>query len=340
MIYKWRKMLTDLFLRVMIRRSWIVKGEILRSKVYRRRDILALASFLLIFPLLSFASSSVILKDGRITIQAEGVPILRVAELISKEMGIDVYIDRSEQGRIVNVNIQDMPVEKGLRRLAYPLNYAIFSREGKIRELRIFRSAGLKEEGYVVIRGEEAQKDAQPKALEKRSPLLETQAREKIKPEENALKEKAEVRESYVQATPVTGEKALAYNIWLNKRLAEMNSIKEQMQIMADKAHETIPVVQSNLPTLQIPIPEATPSSPAETESGVGGEKYLGLFEMKKMVEGQSQLRLLSFQQRAYANYLYYQQRMGATTQYAPNLQGMDYYYRMSILKGIYGRQK
>jgi len=89
-----------------------------------------------------------------IDIYAEDEALVSVASEISRVMDIKVYIDRTQEDRKITVDLKGVPLEKGVKMIAYPLNYVIFRDEsGNAKELLIFKIPGLTNKQYRFFAG-------------------------------------------------------------------------------------------------------------------------------------------------------------------------------------------
>lgn len=196
----------------------------------------------------SFASTlNLTIGDERINLYSESSSLFSIAELISQKTGVRVYLDRSQEGRLIDVDIRDALLEKGVKMLAYPLNFVIVKdAEGRIQELRIFKNHGLDEKSYRVFKGSkyDSVKPSAPDILpvsgdvsrRLEAPATGIPAKDKG-PETGALNE-----EEYLlihDSEPVTGEEAFMNGIWTVKRMMESGNMAEQMQVKAEQRDVT-----------------------------------------------------------------------------------------------------
>ena len=101
-------------------------------------------------PVSGFAKSmDVTFNNDRINIYADNVSLSSIVDELSRQMSINVYLDKTQAGNNLTVDIRNTSFEKGLKMLTYPLNYVIVrGSQGEIRELRIFKNPGLADNNY------------------------------------------------------------------------------------------------------------------------------------------------------------------------------------------------
>jgi len=69
--------------------------------------------------------------EGRLSVRADGTPLLSVLEAISKSTEIDILVSPELQGKDVTIEIVDVPLEDALKRVLRGINYAaIYGKEG------------------------------------------------------------------------------------------------------------------------------------------------------------------------------------------------------------------
>ena len=79
-------------------------------------------------------------KDGRLTLEATGAPLLQVLELLSQQAGVDVFVAKGFQAGNVTFQVADEPLEDALKSILQGYNYAaVYAKEGDV-----FRVAALK----------------------------------------------------------------------------------------------------------------------------------------------------------------------------------------------------
>ena len=205
---------------------------------------------LLLSPIIAWsaAGTSVEYSSGRISIVAEDATLSSVAERLSKIAGVTVYLDRAEQTRKVSVDVRSVSLDKAMKALVHPLNFAIVAdRGGTVTELRIFRNAGLKESEYRVFAGERttearaaAPAPSSVQTLTAISPapsVSRPQGPSQPSAQAQVVTSKKQQRISLAGPSPlVTGEKAFQQAIWVTNRMMEAEQVRQSMQVKADQA--------------------------------------------------------------------------------------------------------
>jgi hypothetical protein len=80
--------------------------------------------------------------DGRLTIEADQVPLFQLLEVIAKSAGIDIFISKGFMPGSASLKVAHEPLEVALKSLLHGYNYAvIYSKEGdefRIAALKIY----------------------------------------------------------------------------------------------------------------------------------------------------------------------------------------------------------
>ncbi|MCM8816510.1 MAG: hypothetical protein NC913_03235 [Candidatus Omnitrophica bacterium] len=314
---------------------------------------------LLFMPFFLYAGTKPVTKDYKLTLKAENLTLTDLARSLNN-LGIDVFIDRAEKDRIINVEIKEMPLEKAIKMLAYPLNYAIvFNEKGEVKELRIFKTSISPAKGYVAFEStnkENRDKDKTGISTSSNSPATPTSFKtamsvknyEKDKKDTKGTAE--ETTKLILEPTTLGGETAYAYNIWLNKRLAEMNNIAEQQRMNAEREMETKkPNLTQNLNYMAKANMQLTMAQQASAQSitGDGSQKdtksietfYNYTNELNKIMEAKRTQEIIEAQKKNFANYMYYQQKAQTGNFSNPYAAYQSYYQTMSLYKTLYGKK-
>ncbi len=241
----------------------------------------AAIAVLLLAPLAAWTAAGprVDYSSGRVTIVAEEATLSSVAEQLSKSAGISVYLDRSEEARKVSVDVQAASFEKAMRNLARPLSFAIVSDpDGTVREIRIFRNAGLKESEYRVFAATRPD-GVRPLPLPGIAASLPPSAR----PISSAAGAAASLRPSQPSTivSPVseptgalagpsrllTGERALQASIWAAKQMTEAEQVRQNRQVIDDQAQSRNQPTSPGAQKEPTPLPQTSPGILAGQQS-------------------------------------------------------------------------
>ncbi|MEM4212985.1 MAG: hypothetical protein QXO63_01570 [Thermoplasmatales archaeon] len=304
-----------------------------------------------------FADTKVVTKDYRLSLKADNLPLTEIAKLLNS-LGIDVFIDVAEKDRAINVEIRDVPFEKAIKMLAYPLNYAIiFDEAGGIKEVRIFRTSLFPANGYAVFKSADREKTKDGKHVSVTSDgsmALLSSARDELRKiidkRKNAENSLQEDEKFITHQGALGGETAYAYNVWLNKRLAEMNNISEQGRIYAEKEMNAM---KSNMAQNLNLLAKATmePTTPGQLEGQWRSQdaseqdmKNAGAFynysnEYQRIMEVKRTKEISEVQKKNLASYVYYRQKSRAGTLANPHASYESYHQVMNMLKIIYGKR-
>jgi hypothetical protein len=278
-----------------------------------KRTVCTMAAVLLLLSpvaVWSAAGARVEFSSGRISITAEDATLASIAEQFSRVVGVRVYLDRSEQARIVSMRVQDASFDKALKTLSYPLNFAIVSDvNGTVTELRIFGHAGLKEGDYRIF--------SDTKPLEAK--LSQFPGRQAAASTTGGSTASAEAISAKASAGPesapagllagasrlLTGERALQTSVWLSKQIMEAEQVRQNMQVKADQADVRSKEREAalNAPAQSYPGPQKEPTAIPQTGAGVLAS------------EQNQQAASMAYQQHAsqqsgFSSSIYYQQWM------------------------------
>lgn len=79
-------------------------------------------------------------KDGRLTLDAEQTPLSQVLEIISKSVGVDIFVSKGFNPGNVSIQVTNQPLEDALKSMLRGYNYAaVYTKEGDV-----FRITALK----------------------------------------------------------------------------------------------------------------------------------------------------------------------------------------------------
>lgn len=337
----------------------------IQKEIFVKLTINVILLSLLLLPLYLNAGTKPVTKDYRLTLKAENLTLTDIARSLN-ELGIDVFIDRAEKDRVINVEIKEMPLEKAIKMLAYPLNYAIvFNERGEVRELRIFSTNISPAKGYVAFSSKNTEKEKDNRVLSGSlnnvagysTPIRDKMTNLPDNPEKDKRNLKNETEENtklILEPKTLGGETAYAYNIWLNKRLAEMNSITEQQKMYALKEMETTkPNLTPNLTqnmnqmartNMELMMAQQTMAQTMTVDGAQKDTKGIEAFynytnELNKIMEAKRSQEILNTQMKNLASYMYYQQKSQAGPMTNPYAAYQSYYQTMAIYKNLFGKK-
>ena len=136
----------------------------------------------------SEASPNVAIAGDRISVQAMGVPLGDLLEVIERETGIQFEVDEGILEEKIYVDLADIPLSEGLKKILPSLNHAIlYDPSGKIRRVVLLGQG--KASGMISTKrdddssvssdrgsysgGRVAQSEASPKGSEPKKPAVE-----------------------------------------------------------------------------------------------------------------------------------------------------------------------
>jgi hypothetical protein len=280
--------------------------------------------------------------NDRINISADNTALSSIIEELSKQMDIKVYLDKSQVGKSITVDIRNVPFEKGLKLLAYPLNYVIVrDSEGNIKELRIFKNPGLMDRNYTVfgntgqavsaqVSGDKSQGTGdQRQGLEVRSQKSEVRNEASaVNPSSSAVTSAAVTssvgssQSGSSASEAVTGDKAFNYGIWATQRMHVYEAMREQAQVRTDQANalqkELAPIQNtvniSNITQQAMSQNPQQTSSPVQLSSNPQNNpsyqtgNYNNNYNNSMNIWMTSYMQQMS-QQRSFNEFIYYQQK-------------------------------
>ncbi len=321
-----------------------------RNPVYLAILLLGLA---LMIPVSGFAKSmDVTFNNDRINIYADNVSLSSIVDELSRQMSINVYLDKTQAGNNLTVDIRNTSFEKGLKMLTYPLNYVIVrGSQGEIRELRIFKNPGLADNNYKLfahvntvassqktedgalrpeVRGQRSEDRGQRTEVRGQEPAISSQQQVSSSPKLETRNSKLETASS----EPVTGERALNYGMWAVKRMMAYEAVREQEQVRADQmesAKKEMAPVQNLVNAINMPQQTISAASQQTGTSSNTGSYYSGYnyynnagssntnsnsYGSNNMNTWQMNYMQSAAQQTYLNNYMYYQQRMYGNNNY------------------------
>lgn len=282
---------------------------------------------------------NITINNTNIDFTSENATLSAIATEISRSMGIKVYLDKSQENRKVSVDLKGVPFEKGIKMIAYPLNYVIFRDAGNnVKELLIFKTQGLNQGQYRIFAGEKTQVEGEgdrlPAAAKGTKKKEVSKANTgflnngKIKKDDEANERKSDGSDTIV----LTGDRGFEIGIWVTKRMQEAETLRAQKQVEADSREyakrEMQPVKDVvNLAAIQQNKNIAASGASTSVSSGGGNTDNIstGSAETKTSAayqapssynnwsaNMQSRYYQSTSQARSYSYYNYYQQRSSA----------------------------
>ena len=95
-----------------------------------------------LFAFMPVCSAGILVNNGQLTIQVDGMPLTAVLEEIGRQGNISIQTKEPLAGQMVTIHLGPLPLEKGLKRILYKNNYlATFDQAGNIIKLTISRKA-------------------------------------------------------------------------------------------------------------------------------------------------------------------------------------------------------
>jgi len=288
-------------------------------------------SLLLVAPLSGWAATpSVDVSFGQISIVSDEAPLSSVADQLSKKAGISIYLDRSAEAMKVSIDVRTTSLEKALKSLVHPLNYAIVTdRSGKVTELRIFKNSGLKDSEYrlfAATRPSELKSSSQTETVRDQVETVSSAPAAQSKPGSPLTAASTRIAvPNAQQAAPlagpsilVTGDRAFQYAIWTTKRMMEAEQMRQNIQVKTDQADVQRREMASINAMTQMSSGNAQQASPPGVQPSPGvmaaqqDQAQTQSVMQSSAQQGQTQTQSLmqsSAQSRGLNNYIYYQQR-------------------------------
>jgi len=233
-----------------------------------KKEILIITIVFFFIVSLESASSSTLkinFNKNMMDVYADDAALSSIASEVSRALDIKIFIDRTQENRKISVDFKGVPLEKGIKMIAYPLNYVIFrDAKGNATELLIFKTPGLNQGQYSVFAGKGGRTVG---AVEKKTVGLDkddgktvvsgmNQGRSsmgKTDKDDGDTKDSHSVSEARINASlqgnerntdnPDTvvlkGDRGFEVGMWVAKRMQEAENLRTQKQVEANSREYT-----------------------------------------------------------------------------------------------------
>ena len=85
-------------------------------------------SFLFFYENLNAQTIEITKKEGTLSADIQDAPLIKVLEVLSRESGASVFVDRAIQDKKITTRFRNLPVERAVKKLVYPYSCgAVFS---------------------------------------------------------------------------------------------------------------------------------------------------------------------------------------------------------------------
>lgn len=183
---------------------------------------------------------SLIYKSGKLSANVSGASLQKVLETLSAKCGMNVFLDSSLKSKKIFSEFEDLPLEKGIKRLVNPYSSAMIfgkraSTEGRseffITELKVFGSSNNK--APYVLMGEktslQTEKVSRPSILKEEDQKIE-ETKKMVMPVPEKKKD---------PMTAATFNKEVRYSVLrtrISKKITEVRQLQERM--LYDERHK------------------------------------------------------------------------------------------------------